>query len=554
MRGSALHWALLLLLGLLAAGWMLPDYVSRMWSRGHYQYFPFVVLAIGWLLWNRRREIASTATEPKRWVTGFGLASSLVVILLGHLLLSHFVGLLGVLIGGVSMLYAGVGFGGVWAASSILALAVFLIPLPLNLDQELIVEMQFLASGGASRLLDGIGFLHFREGVALVTEQSQFMTEEACSGIRSLFSSLAVVAIYAVAIRMPWWRATVALVSTVVWVVVGNALRVAVVVLLADRVTPWFATGFGHDLLGYAVFAFILLMVASTDACVSLFAFRALGLLPDRELLVDELSHRRRKRAETADAPAGSGGLIHLPLDRRIRWAAGISLVLIALVGFRVAAVTGKGGDLAGVVQAMPSMPEPQRNDLPDELLGWQLADFEHKQRSGDNLFADHSYIWTYRKGAQSVVISLDRPWTEWHNLNFCYRGLGWDTEPDYFVRGEGESLRHSELALARENGARGFVLFTVADRKGSEMAGNWRYTRTASGSLARALLMRMGESLRLDLDAQFRLVGNQLPATTIQLYSAGGSYDEAEAEEYRKFFFEVRRRLLNGRIWQSEG
>lgn len=108
----------------------------------------------------------------------------------------------------------------------VLALLFLAVPLPMQWDERLIVNMQLFASDYASRLLDGIGVIHLRQGAILQTETMFFLTEQASSGIRSLFSALAVVAIYGVAMEHGWWRLLINLIQTLLWVMIGNVLGI----------------------------------------------------------------------------------------------------------------------------------------------------------------------------------------------------------------------------------------------------------------------------------------------------------------------------------------
>ncbi|EMI56471.1 membrane protein, partial [Rhodopirellula sallentina SM41] len=61
-------------------------YFPRLWSQGHYQYFPLVLGVIAWLFWSRRSEIANAKTVPSPKVIVGLLAADLVAVLLATLL------------------------------------------------------------------------------------------------------------------------------------------------------------------------------------------------------------------------------------------------------------------------------------------------------------------------------------------------------------------------------------------------------------------------------------------------------------------------------------
>ena len=103
-----------------------------------------------------------------------------------------------------------------------LAMAFIAIPLPVGLDQQLVVTLQQFATWLASRWLDLVGVMHFATGVDIRTASEDFLVEDACSGIHSLFAALAVATGYA-AIRWYGFIRTVLIVTqTLCWVVLAN--------------------------------------------------------------------------------------------------------------------------------------------------------------------------------------------------------------------------------------------------------------------------------------------------------------------------------------------
>lgn len=243
-------------------------YTYYFWTskEGHYQYFPLLIAACVYLYVARFGDAVRASTAPDRRYCLIALAALLVLISVALLLFGPFLAILATIAAVSVWTYGVVGWGGMVSLMPVLGLLVLAIPMPMGLDNALIFSMQMAASRLASLLLDGCGILHVREGALLITEQARYMTEEACSGVRSLFSTLAVVAVYSVVANHHWSRTTVNLIQSIFWVLVGNSLRVALCVFLADNVSPWYASGTGHELLSLGIFGFILAMVVNTDA------------------------------------------------------------------------------------------------------------------------------------------------------------------------------------------------------------------------------------------------------------------------------------------------
>jgi len=94
-----------------------------------------------------------------------------------------------------------------------------------------------------------------REGNVMFLANTTLEVAEACSGIRSLVSLLALGTVYGYFIdRRVWMRALIALVTVPV-AIVTNALRVAGTGVAAHYYGPSAAEGFFHEFSGLVVFA-----------------------------------------------------------------------------------------------------------------------------------------------------------------------------------------------------------------------------------------------------------------------------------------------------------
>lgn len=530
------HLFLLALVFSIAPLWI--TYSQNMWNRGHYQYFPLLFVAVAYFVYARWGEIVEHASLPSRWLVYLSFAIVAAAFAVGHLLNSGFIGIVASVLAVHALMYARFGFSGLRKLLTVSWLLIFAIPLPLDLDDALMVRMQFFASKMASSLLDGAGVMHFRDGVVLVTEKSQFLTEEACSGIRSLFSTLAVVGILSVSMHHHWFRICINLFQSVGWVLLCNAIRVAVVVVLADRISPWFATGTGHELVGLAIFALILAMVVSTDNLVSLFFYSP------------TISIEEAKREAVGVQNGDSFFSGHRPAMLTIAFG----FVLIGLLGVRVAWVNFRGI----VPVAMVDMPPPAEDDLPKVIGQWELASFEHVQRSGSSLFATNSHVWRYRNNDSSFLVSVDSPWAEWHNLATCYRASGWDLSARYFVpdedNGNSGAVNFTRSELRMNKGSKhGVVLFAVFDRNGRELSPGWRAAASGWRNLPLAILTQAAASLGVSTEGQLALRGLALPATTIQLLREDADpLSRTELDEIRGIFMTIRRSLLSGQRWRD--
>ena len=567
----------LLVLSLLPLWW---TYFSWTMRDGHYRHFPLLWIAVGFLYYQRIPVAKDGRTPPSAMLVGIGLFAVGSLILAGHILFSGFLGTIATVTALGVISYAWLGWGGTFVMLPVLFLASLAIPFPLNWDRKLIFEMQFFASQLASLLLDGAGIMHVREGVVLITEKSQFMTEEACSGVRSLFSSLTVVSVYAVASGHRLARLITNLIVTVPWVLIGNAIRIALCVFLADSFDTGWADGPKHEFLSFVIFGFILVMVLSSDRIISSFAQNQLKLNwaddlatsfgDEKDVAMNEKSSwwGRKEKVEMGDAgddetmreqswslfrPFGAGAMGDEEMSEAGSFLFSrrgiISLVLI----FAVLALLGgyfaiaRRGTSPPMLAELPRLPDARKEYLPKTLAGWERVDYEAVTRDPNALYAINSFTWTYRKGRLSTVVSIDCPWDGWHDLNLCYTAIGWKSDVDFFQSSPPDvpysDLTYSHLRLSKTDQRRGHVFFSSVDSNRSDLRKyDWRWS-----------IQNLSQAFSNSFSGQGTDSAIAFPATTIQIFSnQRGDYTEHESQELQDFFFAVRGAILDSPRWAS--
>ena len=148
-----------------------------------------------------------------------------------------------------------------------LAFLLFMVPIPYVIYYSLTFPMQLLASKITAGTLSAIGMQVVREGNILnLAGGTALEVAEACSGMRSLMSLLALGALFAYMTQKRFAGKVLLFASTVPIAVAANVFRVFVTALLATTVTPDVTAEPLHSLMGLSVFvvSFILLLIMST--------------------------------------------------------------------------------------------------------------------------------------------------------------------------------------------------------------------------------------------------------------------------------------------------
>lgn len=227
----------------------------------NYSHGFLIPFAIAFFLWHKRQRLAALPRQPALLGVALIVYSQAQYLLgvLGAELFLQRTSFLFLAAGVVALLW---GWAHLRAVSFEFVLALVAIPLPAIVFNEIAFPLQLIASQWAAALLTLTGVPVFRQGNVLQLPFRALDVAEACSGIRSLFSLLALALMVAYFLPVRRWVKWVFVFSAVPIALVANAIRIAVTGLLGQYVGQEYATGFFHEFSGWVIFliAFVLLL------------------------------------------------------------------------------------------------------------------------------------------------------------------------------------------------------------------------------------------------------------------------------------------------------
>src|SRR5467141_170652 len=245
----------LVIAGLVAAlyGPLLTQMVVQWWQDPDYSHGFVVPLFVGCVVYQRRHELRQVPLEPGN--LGFPvMLGAIVLFLAGTLGAELFVSRSSLLFlfGGMILFFAG------WkmlrAVASPLTFLVLMIPLPALIYNQVTFPLQLFASRLASNSLELFGVPVLREGNVLVLPNYSLEVVEACSGIRSLMSLIALAVAYGYFVEKRLWARITLVVLMVPIAVASNALRVVGAGVVTYFWGPQYAEGFFHFFQGWLIF------------------------------------------------------------------------------------------------------------------------------------------------------------------------------------------------------------------------------------------------------------------------------------------------------------
>lgn len=129
-------------------------------------------------------------------------------------------------------------------------------PIVMNTLSFALKEVSVRASVAAAQAL---GVELERDGMSIHLAAGTLRVENPCSGLRSLLALLATGTLFAYFQKGGPWRRALVLLAVAPIAVLGNVVRLTLVILAADRRGVVWASGTFHDLTGYVVYAVALL-------------------------------------------------------------------------------------------------------------------------------------------------------------------------------------------------------------------------------------------------------------------------------------------------------
>ena len=242
----------------------LIDLVQDWVDDSNYSHGFLVPLVSGWLIWKKREQFANIQYRIDS--TGlFLLIAGMIFFVLGNGAAEYFSLRFSFVLTLTGVIWYFLGRQVIRLIWFELFFLLFMIPIPYVLYYSVTFPMQLLASKITAGIMNVVGMGVVRQGNILHIQDYSLEVAEACSGVRSLISLLALGAFYAQMTQKRFSGKLILFLSTIPIAVIGNVVRVMVTSLIAYLVTTDITSEPMHSLLGMIVFviAFILLFILS---------------------------------------------------------------------------------------------------------------------------------------------------------------------------------------------------------------------------------------------------------------------------------------------------
>ena len=273
-----------------------------------------------YVVWRQREQLARIPLRPSLvgLLVILGSTAVLGAGTLGAELFLTRLALLGVLAGTVAFLW---GFGHLRALGFAFLLLLLAIPIPAIIFNQIAFPLQLLASRFGEFAISACQIPVLRQGNVIVLASTSLEVAEACSGIRSLVSLVALAAIWGYLSQSPTWLRWLLVLAAAPIAIFSNGIRVAGTGIAAHLIRAWRGRGVLPFVLGLAG---LRRRCRAAPACPSrgLVARSFGGGFPEGEAVGAGRRHRGRTRGLAAPRDRACGGCGLLPrmlLDRIAR-------------------------------------------------------------------------------------------------------------------------------------------------------------------------------------------------------------------------------------------
>jgi exosortase len=237
----------------LLGGPLMPELV-RDWMRNEdYSHGFLIPVVAAYLLWQCPGSWKWREAHPC-WMGAVVVAFGVILRLLAEIAVVQFTQRVSVLIVAAGLVLSLWGARGIAAWGFPLAYLFLMIPLPGVLYSTFSFPLRTFATRLSAQWIALLGIPVFLDGNVLHLSRATLEVVEACSGIRSLISLLAVSGAFAYLYLPGWVRRLGLIAATVPVALAGNILRLTFTGVLADRYGQEVADGFLHTVSGMAVF------------------------------------------------------------------------------------------------------------------------------------------------------------------------------------------------------------------------------------------------------------------------------------------------------------
>jgi exosortase len=255
----------MLLVGLYAR--VLPLWLQDLWDDPNYSHVFIVPIISGFVLWQRRRALAAQPIQGT-WRGLPLLLAGVAALILGDIGDETFLMRTSLIVTLVGLVLSHFGSGMFRVVAFPFLFFLFMVPMPAIFFYAITARLQSIAAESGASVLDLLGVPILVDGNVLHLSRITLGVTEACSGIRSLMTLVALGVAWAYLMLPRWWMRVALVLSVLPITILANAGRIVMTALVGRWLGVEYAEGFFHFFSGWLIFVLALLGLLAVHATV----------------------------------------------------------------------------------------------------------------------------------------------------------------------------------------------------------------------------------------------------------------------------------------------
>jgi exosortase len=237
---------------------VLAVWVEDLWSDPNYSHVYIVPIISGLVIWQRRRTLAATPIGSS-WTGLPLLLAGIGALIVGDIGAETFLMRTSLIVVIAALILFHLGPGMLRALAFPLGFCLFLVPMPAVVFYAMTARLQNIAAETGAWGLDLVGVPVLLDGNVIQLSRVTLGVTEACSGIRSLITLVALGVAWAHLMLPKFWMQAVLVVSVLPITIGANAGRIVMTGLVGRWFGVEYAEGFFHFFSGWLVFVLAIL-------------------------------------------------------------------------------------------------------------------------------------------------------------------------------------------------------------------------------------------------------------------------------------------------------
>lgn len=243
------------------------DMASVWWRDANYSHSFLIPIVSGYFFWHRRGRIKECSLKP--WSAGILLViAGIGSYTIGSIGVAHTTMRLSffVLCSGIITFLFGLDLFMVLLFPFLYLL--FMVPLPAYLYDAIAFPLKKFITAVSVNFLKALEYPVLRDGNMIIFPNFRLEVADACSGVRSIYSMLALSVTYGEIVNLRRWRKFALALSVIPIAVVANAMRVIGSAVVAKYFDPDYVRGTLHEFAGLAVFLTMAVLLFLLGGCL----------------------------------------------------------------------------------------------------------------------------------------------------------------------------------------------------------------------------------------------------------------------------------------------